>query len=112
MPVLFKGITRIEVSLFLYFIAMIIQALIERDVRTAIEKSGIKNIPLIFQGKGMLSPNMLLKYNCHFSKTNRPQIIKELSEEAYDREIFILDSRKSITDFINNLRREHERMNF
>ncbi|MHB1471734.1 MAG: IS1634 family transposase, partial [Thermoplasmataceae archaeon] len=56
MPVLFKNITRIEGFLFLYFTAMLIQALIERDVRIAMEKRGIKSIPLYSEERECFSP--------------------------------------------------------
>jgi transposase len=46
MPVLFKSIARIDGFLFVYFIAMIIQSLIERNVRMAMANMGIKSIPL------------------------------------------------------------------
>ena len=56
MPVMFKNETRIEGFLFLYFIAMLIQALIERDVRIAMEKRGIKSIPLYSEERDCSSP--------------------------------------------------------
>ena len=56
MPVMFKNETRIEGFLFLYFIAMLIQALIERDVRMAMENRGIKSIPLYSEERDCSSP--------------------------------------------------------
>ncbi len=41
MPVLFKNVVRIEAFLFLYFVAMIIQALIERAARLSMKDPGI-----------------------------------------------------------------------
>ena len=56
MPVLFKNETKIEGFLFLYFIAMLIQALIEKDVRIAMGNSGIKSIPLYSEERECSSP--------------------------------------------------------
>ncbi|MHB8361637.1 MAG: hypothetical protein ACYDDC_07560 [Thermoplasmataceae archaeon] len=56
MPVLFKSITRIEGFLFLYFIAMLIQALIERDARIAMDKRKMKSIPLYSEERECFSP--------------------------------------------------------
>jgi len=43
-PLLFKNITRIEANLFLFFIALIIQALIEREVRTKMGVHGTSGL--------------------------------------------------------------------
>ena len=56
MPVLFKNVERIEAFLFLYFIAMIIQALIERDIRINMEKRDIASIPIYPEGRECSSP--------------------------------------------------------
>ena len=45
-PVLLKSVTRIEGLLFLYFLAMLVQALIEREARLGMERAGIASIPL------------------------------------------------------------------
>lgn len=46
MPVLLKSITRIEALLFLYFIALLVRSLIEREVRKKMAQRGITNLPL------------------------------------------------------------------
>lgn len=46
---LFKNVVRTEAFLFLYFVAMIIQALIESDVRISMKDQGISNIPVYFE---------------------------------------------------------------
>lgn len=45
-PVLLKNEGRIEALFFLYFIALLLQALIERELRLAMEREGIADIPL------------------------------------------------------------------
>jgi hypothetical protein len=55
-PVLFKNAERIEAFLFMYFIAMTIQALIERDIRMNMEKRGIASLPIYPEGRECSSP--------------------------------------------------------
>jgi transposase len=45
-PVLLKNEGRIEALFFLYFIALLVQALIERELRSAMELEGLENLPL------------------------------------------------------------------
>ena len=52
MPVLFKNVEKIEAFLFIYFIAMAIQALIERGIRMNVEKRGIASLPIYHEGRG------------------------------------------------------------
>ncbi|MCG9479383.1 MAG: IS1634 family transposase [Actinomycetia bacterium] len=45
-PVLFKNIERVEGIMFLFFVALIIQGIIERKVRMAMKEKGIKSLPI------------------------------------------------------------------
>ncbi len=45
-PILFKNIERVEGIMFLFFVALIIQGVIERRVRLAMKKEGIKSLPI------------------------------------------------------------------
>ncbi len=45
-PVFLKNEGRIEALFFLYFLALLVQALIEREIRRAMERSGIRELPL------------------------------------------------------------------
>jgi transposase len=45
-PVLLKNEGRIEALFFLYFVALLVQALIERDLHRAMARDGIKELPL------------------------------------------------------------------
>ena len=54
MPVLFKNVERIEAFLFMYFIAMAIQVLIERDIRMNMEKKRHCRPSHISRREGML----------------------------------------------------------
>ena len=45
-PLLFKKVTRIEANLFVFFIFLILQALIEREVRSKMSEDGLKSLLL------------------------------------------------------------------
>ena len=45
-PLFLKNIGRVEAFLFMEYIAMTVHALIERELRTAMEREGIKKLPL------------------------------------------------------------------
>jgi transposase len=45
-PVLLKNEARIEALFCLYFVALLVQALIEREVRLAMQQTGIRDLPL------------------------------------------------------------------
>ena len=55
-PVNFKTPERIEAYLFLYFIAVAIHALIERQVRDAMKARGIRSIPLYPEERACRAP--------------------------------------------------------
>jgi len=55
-PVFLKKVTRIEGLLFVYFLAMLIQALIEREVRNGMERTGLKCLPIYYEERECEAP--------------------------------------------------------
>jgi len=45
-PLLFKKIERVEAIMFLFFMALMVQGIIERKVRLAMKENGIKSLPI------------------------------------------------------------------
>ena len=45
-PILFKNIERVEAIMFLFFVALIVQGIIERKVRMSMKDRGIKSLPV------------------------------------------------------------------
>jgi transposase len=45
-PLLFKKIERVEAIMFLFFLSLMIQAIIEREVRLKMKQKGIKSLPI------------------------------------------------------------------
>ncbi len=56
-PVLLKNEGRIEALLFLYFIVLLVQALLEREVRRAMSARGLTSLPLYPEDRDCLAPS-------------------------------------------------------
>lgn len=56
-PVLLKNEGRIEALLFLYFVVLLVQALLEREVRRAMTARGIESLPLYPEDRDCLAPS-------------------------------------------------------
>jgi len=56
-PVFIKNVARIEALLCLYFLAMLVQALIEREVRQQMAKRKIDDLPLYPEGRSCRAPS-------------------------------------------------------
>jgi len=56
-PVLLKSISRIEALLFLHFVALLVHALIEREVRTAMTARAIRALPLYPEDRDCQAPS-------------------------------------------------------
>lgn len=55
-PVLLKNADRIEALLFVYFLALLVEALIEREVRQGMEREKLASIPLYPEGRPCPAP--------------------------------------------------------
>ncbi len=55
-PALLKNIDREEALLFVYFLALLVEALIEREVRKGMERKGLESIPLYPEGRPCPAP--------------------------------------------------------
>jgi transposase len=56
MPVLLKSHTRIEALLFVYFLALLVEALIEREIRRRMNAEQIRSLPLYPEGRPCKAP--------------------------------------------------------
>lgn len=56
-PVWLKNVSRIEALLFLYFIALLVYALLERQVRQAMERTGLEQLPLYPEDRACRAPS-------------------------------------------------------
>jgi transposase len=55
-PVWLKKVERIEALLFVYFLALLVEALIEREVRRGMEGKGLESLPLYPEGRPCPAP--------------------------------------------------------
>lgn len=56
-PIYLKSISRIEALLFLSFVALLVNALLEREVRRAMERRGVKKLPLYPEERACKAPS-------------------------------------------------------
>lgn len=55
-PLLFKKIERVEAIMFLFFLSLMIQAIIEREVRLRMKEEGIKTLPIYPEDRDAYHP--------------------------------------------------------
>lgn len=55
-PVYLKNVSRIQALLCVYFFALLVQALLERQLRTAMQTAGIESLPLYPEGRACKRP--------------------------------------------------------
>ena len=55
-PLLFKKIQRVEAIMFLFFLSLMIQAIIEREVRLKMKERGIKSLPIYPESRAAVHP--------------------------------------------------------
>jgi transposase len=56
-PVWLKNVSRVEGLLLLYFVALLVQALLERELRQAMARKGIKSLPLYPEERECKAPS-------------------------------------------------------
>jgi transposase len=56
-PVYLKDVARIEALLTIYFLALLVQALLEREVRKAMRREGLPSIPIYPEGRDCKAPS-------------------------------------------------------
>ncbi len=74
-PVFLKKKKRIEAMLFLYFVALMIVSLIERNIRRNMAREGIEKLPILPQGMNTSKPTWNnIRYffrNIHYTEINK-----------------------------------------
>jgi transposase len=55
-PVFLKEVSRIQALLCMYFLALLVESLLERELRRAMEREGIELLPLYPEGRGCRRP--------------------------------------------------------
>jgi transposase len=81
-PVYLKETSRIQALLCVYFLVLLVEALLERELRRAMERTGIESLPLYPEGRGCRRPtarrviDMFEDVHCHTLKAGKePPVI-------------------------------------
>jgi transposase len=95
-PILFKNIERVEAIMFLFFIALIIQGIIERKVRMSMKERGIKSLPVYPEYRKSFYPTTSkIFYNfdgiSSYKILKDGKVIKEFKDDLSSIQKLILD---------------------
>ena len=98
-PMLFKNITRIEANMFLFFIALVIQALLEREVRNKMKEFGNEELLIYPEARSSVHPTTNKILN-NFEQISTYSIIEngETIEEFRDE---LTETQKTILNYID-----------
>jgi transposase len=95
-PVLLKNITRVEALLFVFFIALLVQSVIEREIRLNMKKDGLKSIPIYPEKRQCTSPttdkvlNLFNNIQRHHL-TDAGVLVKTFNPKLNEVQVLILD---------------------
>lgn len=94
-PVYLKSISRIEALLFLFFVALLVHALIEREMRRAMEARGLKALPLYPEDRACKAPSArrVLEVFENVQRhllTNQGQLVQRFDPQLTDRQLLVL----------------------
>jgi transposase len=57
-PVFLKEVSRVQALLCVYFLALLVESLLERELRRAMERAGVESLPLYPEGRACRRPTM------------------------------------------------------
>ena len=95
-PVLLKNITRVEALLFVFFVALLVQSVIEREIRLNMKEAGLKNIPIYPEKRECVSPttdkvlNLFSNLQCHYLTDNGVRV-KTFNPKLNEVQAMVLD---------------------
>jgi len=95
-PILFKNIERVEAIMFLFFIALIIQGIIERKVRMSMKERAIKSLPVYPEYRKSFYPTTSkIFYNfdgiSSYKILKNGKVVKEFKDELSSIQKLLLD---------------------
>ncbi len=95
-PLLFKKIERVEANMFAFFIALMIQALLEREVRRKMEERNIKALKIYPEEREAKSPTTCRVLNVFdiistYRITEKSRVIEEYRDDLNDTQKMILE---------------------
>jgi transposase len=107
-PVYLKSIARIEALLFVHFAALLVHALLEREIRRAMEERGLKGLPIYPEERLCAAPTARRIFEL-FEPLQRHvlrkagRVVQRFAPELNDRQRLILDLLDIAPDEFTNL---------
>jgi transposase len=94
-PLLFKKVHRIEANLFVFFIALMLQALLEREVRSKMIRDGLKSLPLYPEEREADRPTTnkiidIFDRLSTYSIIQDGQVVEEFKDQLTDTQLILL----------------------
>ena len=94
-PLLFKKVHRVEANMFLFFIALVIQSLIEREVRNAMDDEGLTGLAIYPEERDTPRPTTNKIFDrferlSTYSIMEEERVIEEFRDELTDTQKIIL----------------------
>jgi len=94
-PILFKNIQRVEAIMFLFFVALIVQGIIERKVRMSMKERSIKSLPIYPEYRSSFYPTTSkIFYNfdgiSSYKILKDDKVIKEFRDELSSNQKLLL----------------------
>ena len=95
-PLLFKNITRVEANMFLFFIALILRALIEREIRKQMKLKNINNIDIYPENRCCNAPTANVIFELFVSIATyqiaiNNEMIESYCDELDETQILVLN---------------------
>ncbi len=95
-PLLFKKIERVEANMFAFFIALMIQALLEREVRRKMKEQNIKALKIYPEEREARSPTTCRVLNVFdiistYQITEKSRVVEEYKDDLNDTQKTILE---------------------
>jgi transposase len=96
MPMFLKSPRRIEALLFLYFLALLIQTIIQRQLRLEMTKHKLKELPLYPEERGSKRPTATQTFRlfddlrCHRLLTSSGTVAQTFMDSLSDRQLLVL----------------------
>ena len=107
-PVYLKSIARIEALLFVHFVALLVHALLEREIRRAMEERGLEDVPIYPEERLCAAPTarrileLFEPLQCHVLR-KAGRVVQRFDPELNDRQRLILDLLGVAPDEFTNL---------
>jgi transposase len=95
-PLLFKKLERVEANMFVFFIALIIQSLIEREIRAKMKEQGLKYLQVYPENRNAIHPTTSKVFDIFdevytYRISDETDILEEYTDELNDVQKQILE---------------------